>query len=49
MEETARSLGYNQRSLFFHVILPQLHPSLMAGGLIIAMYALQDFSATTLM
>jgi iron(III) transport system permease protein len=49
IEEAARSLGYSQRSTFFSIILPQLRPSLVAGGLIVAMYTLQDFSATTLM
>lgn len=49
LEEAARSLGYSQRSTFFRIILPQLRPSLVAGGLLVAMYALQDFSATTLM
>ncbi len=49
MEEAARSLGYGQWAIFWHVILPQLRPSLVAGGLIVAMYALQDFGVTTLM
>ncbi len=49
LEEAARSLGYSQRLTFFRIILPQLRPSLVAGGLLVAMYALQDFSATTLM
>ena len=49
LEEAARSLGKGAVSTFFHITLPQLSPSLAAGGLIVAMYALQDFSATTLM
>lgn len=49
MEEAARSLGHGQSSIFFRIILPSLYPSIVAGGLIVAMYALQDFSATTLM
>lgn len=49
MEEAARSLGYGQWAIFWHVIIPQLRPSLVAGGLIVAMYALQDFGVTTLM
>jgi len=48
-EEAARSLGYNQIGTFWRVILPQLRPSLLAGGAIVAMYALQDFGATTIM
>ena len=49
MEEAARSLGYGQTSIFFRIILPAVHPSIVAGGFLVAMYALQDFSATTLM
>ena len=49
MEESAWSLGHSQSSTFFRIILPQLRPSIVAGGLIVAMYALQDFSATTIM
>jgi iron(III) transport system permease protein len=49
LEEAARSLGHDRWSTFLRVTLPQLRPALVAGGLIIAMYALQDFSATTLM
>ncbi len=49
MEEAARSLGYGQWAIFWHIIIPQLRPSLVAGGLIVAMYALQDFGVTTLM
>ncbi|HCF28428.1 MAG TPA: iron ABC transporter permease, partial [Cyanobacteria bacterium UBA11049] len=49
MEEAARSLGYGQWETFWHFIIPQLRPSLVAGGLIVAMYALQDFGVTTLM
>lgn len=49
VEEAAWSLGYGQSSTFFCIILPALRPSIVAGGLIVAMYALQDFSATTIM
>lgn len=49
MEEAARSLGYGQWAIFWHIIIPQLRPSLVAGELIVAMYALQDFGVTTLM
>ena len=49
MEEAARSLGYSQWAIFWHITIPQLRPSLVAGGLIVAMYALQDFGVTTLM
>lgn len=49
LEEAAQGLGCNQRSIFFRIILPQLRPSLIAGGLLVSMYALQDFSVMTLM
>jgi iron(III) transport system permease protein len=48
-EEAARSLGYSPWATFWRITLPQLQPSLVAGGLIVAMYTLQDFGATTLM
>lgn len=47
--EAARSLGYNQSSTFFRVVLPQLRPSLVAGGLLVALYALRDFGTPSLM
>ncbi|HEY9846863.1 MAG TPA: ABC transporter permease subunit [Candidatus Caenarcaniphilales bacterium] len=37
LEEAARSLGYSARSTFFQVILPQLRPALLAGGLLVAL------------
>lgn len=49
LEEVAQSFGYGAYSRFLKVILPQLRPFLTTGGLIVAMYALQDFSATSLM
>ncbi|KST65365.1 ABC transporter permease [Mastigocoleus testarum] len=49
LEEAARSMGYNSRQAFFRVILPQLNPSLIAGGLLVALYALRDFGTPSLM
>ena len=49
MEEAARSLGHSPISTFFRVILPQLRPSLVAGGLLVALYALRDFGTPSLM
>lgn len=49
LEEAARSMGYNSRETFFRVILPQLNPSLIAGGLLVALYALRDFGTPSLM
>lgn len=47
--EAARSLGHSNSSTFFRVILPQLRPSLVAGGLLVALYALRDFGIPSLM
>lgn len=49
MEEAARSLGHSHSSTFFRVTLPQLRPSLVAGGLLVVLYALRDFGTPSLM
>ncbi len=49
VEEAARSLGRSPQSTFFHVTLPQLNPSLIAGGLLVALYSLRDFGTPSLM
>ncbi|MBW4689865.1 MAG: iron ABC transporter permease [Komarekiella atlantica HA4396-MV6] len=49
MEEAARSLGYSQRETFFRLTLPTLRPSIVAGGLLVALNALQDFGTTSVM
>jgi iron(III) transport system permease protein len=49
LEEAARSLGYSDRATFLKVTLPQLRPSLVAGGLLVALYALRDFGTPSLM
>ncbi|MGF1538851.1 MAG: ABC transporter permease [Pleurocapsa sp.] len=49
MEEAARSMGYNPWSVFFRVTLPQLQPSIVAGSLLIILYALRDFGTPSLM
>lgn len=49
LEEAAHSLGYSRRSTWFRIILPQLRPSLIAGGLLVALYALRDFGTPSLM
>jgi len=49
LEEAARSLGYDARQTFFRVTLPQLQPSMVAGGLLVALYALRDFGTPSLM
>ncbi|MFN6469644.1 MAG: ABC transporter permease [Nostoc sp. SerVER01] len=49
LEEAARSLGYGSRETFLRVVLPQLKPSIIAGGLLVALYALRDFGTPSLM
>ncbi|WP_244141943.1 ABC transporter permease [aff. Roholtiella sp. LEGE 12411] len=49
LEEAARSLGYGGRETFLRVVLPQLKPSIIAGGLLVALYALRDFGTPSLM
>jgi iron(III) transport system permease protein len=49
VEEAAQSLGHNPWSVFFRVTLPQLKPSIVAGSLLVALYALQDFGTPSLM
>ncbi len=49
LEEASRSLGYGSRQTFFKVVLPQLKPSIIAGGLLVALYALRDFGTPSLM
>lgn len=47
--EAARSLGLTQRQAFFRVTLPYLRPSILAGGLLVALYTLRDFGAVTML
>ncbi len=49
MEEAAIILGYSHRETFLQIILPALRPSIVAGGLLIALNALQDFGTTSVM
>lgn len=49
VEESARSLGYNQWRVFIYVILPQLRPAFYAAGLIICLHVLGDFGVVSLM
>lgn len=49
LEEASRSLGRNPWQTFWQVTLPQLRPSLVAGGLLVALYALRDFGTPSLM
>ncbi|MBW3638628.1 MAG: iron ABC transporter permease [Actinobacteria bacterium] len=48
-EEVARSLGLSPWQAFRRATLPQLRPALAAGGLLVALYALSDFGAVSIM
>ncbi len=49
LEEASRTLGRSRRATFWWVILPQLRPSIAAGGLLVALYSLSDFGAVSLL
>ncbi len=49
LEESARSLGYRPREVFYRVLLPQLKPALYAGGLLVGLHVLGDFGVVSLM
>ena len=49
LEESARSLGYNQWRVFIHVVLPQLRPAFYASGLLISLHVIGDFGVVSLM
>ena len=49
LEETSRSLGLSSWRTFRRVTLPQLRPSISAGGLLVALYVLSDFGVVSLL
>jgi iron(III) transport system permease protein len=49
LEEAARGLGRSPFAVFRTVTLPALRPSIAAGSLLVALYALSDFGAVSLM
>ncbi|MEX2275261.1 MAG: iron ABC transporter permease [Actinomycetota bacterium] len=49
LEEAARTLGQSRWRVFLRVTLPMLRPSIVAGGLLVALYTLHDFGAVSLM
>ena len=49
LEELSRSFGYGRLTTLRRVVLPQLRPALASGGLLVALYALSDFGAVSLM
>jgi iron(III) transport system permease protein len=48
-EDVARSLGRTPRQVAWGLILPQVRPSITAGGLLVTLYVLSDFGAVAAM
>ncbi|MGH3458507.1 ABC transporter permease [Aeromicrobium sp.] len=44
-EETARTLGLGRVAIFTRIVLPQLRPALLGGGLLVALHLLAEFGA----
>ncbi len=49
VEETARSLGEGPLGVLRRVTVPMLRPSILAGGLLVFLYALSDFGSLSLL
>ncbi len=49
LEEASRSLGHGPFVTFLRVVLPQLRPSIAAGGLLVSLYVLSDFGAVSML
>ena len=49
LEEQAQALGLSRGTVFRRVVLPQLRPAFLAGGLLIALHVLGDFGVVSLM
>lgn len=49
LEEVSRTLGRGSIATFWRVVLPQLRPSIVAGGLLVALYTLSDFGAVSML
>jgi len=49
LEESARALGYRRSEVLRRVILPQLRPGFLAGGLLVGLHVLGDFGVVSLM
>jgi iron(III) transport system permease protein len=49
LEETAYALGLGRAAAFFRVVLPQLRPALLGGGLLVSLHLLSEFGALALL
>lgn len=49
IEESAQALGYPRTQVFWRVVLPQLRPAFLAGGLLVGLHVLGDFGVVSLM
>jgi iron(III) transport system permease protein len=49
LEEAARSSGATPAQVFWRVTLPLLRPALVAGALLVGLYALSDFGAVAML
>jgi iron(III) transport system permease protein len=49
LEESAQALGYSRWQVFREVVLPQLRPAFLSGGLLIGLHVLGDFGVVSLM
>lgn len=49
LSDAARSLGRGPWAAFFTVVLPQLRPALLAGGLLVVLHVVGDFGVVSLM
>ena len=49
LEESAQALGHSRWEVFRRVILPQLRPAFLSGGLLVGLHVLGDFGVVSLM
>ncbi len=49
LEEAARNMGRSPFRVFREITLPHLRPSILAGGLLVALYTLSDFGAVSML
>jgi iron(III) transport system permease protein len=48
-EETGYLMGFKSPEIFYRIILPQLKPAIISGGLLVSLYTLSDFGAVSLL